>query len=82
MKQIEWQIKAIRQLRKIKDKKMQTKIFDEVSKLKNFPNCKNLKKIVNSNKYRLRVGNFRVLFTEDLAIIHIEEVKRRDEHTY
>jgi mRNA-degrading endonuclease RelE of RelBE toxin-antitoxin system len=34
--------------------------------------------------YRLRVGNYRILFDWDggVKIVNIEEVKRRDEHTY
>ena len=34
--------------------------------------------------YRLRVGNYRVLFNHDslVEIISIEEVKKRDDHTY
>lgn len=34
--------------------------------------------------YRLRVGRYRVLFNceEEIKIIRIEEVKKRDERTY
>lgn len=34
--------------------------------------------------YRLRVGRYRVFFefTREIKIIRIEEVKKRDEHTY
>lgn len=35
-------------------------------------------------QYRLRVGQFRVLFNYDgdVKIVSIEEIKRRDENTY
>ncbi len=61
---------------------MQHKIFDAVCLLKDFPNCRNIKKIIGTSDYRLRVGSFRVIFNENLEIIEILEVKKRDEHTY
>ena len=76
-------VRAFRQLRKIKDRKEQERILDAVSELKNFPNCRNIKKLKgHENLYRLRVGRWRVIFSESLTIITIEEVKRRDERTY
>ena len=83
MRKIEWKNKALRQLRKIKSTNDRTLIIDEVSRLENFPDCKNVKAIVNSdNLYRLRVKSWRVFFTDQLEIIAIEEVKKRDERTY
>lgn len=83
MRKIEWKNKALRQLRKIKSTNDRTLIIDEVSRLDNFPDCKNVKAIVNSdNLYRLRVKSWRVFFTDQLEIIAIEEVKKRDERTY
>jgi mRNA-degrading endonuclease RelE of RelBE toxin-antitoxin system len=83
MKQIKWTVKALRQLRKIKDRKEQERIYDAVSELKNFPNCKNVKKLKGyENLYRLRVGRWRVIFSEELTIITIQEVKKRNERTY
>lgn len=82
MKEIQWQKKAIKQLRRIKNSKTRVKIHTAVDTLKNFPNCQNVKKLVNIDNYRLRIGNWRVIFTADLKIIFIEEVKKRDEKTY
>ena len=83
MRKIGWRNKALRQLRKIKSTDDRTLIFEEVSKLENFPNCKNVKAIVNSdNMYRLKVKSWRVFFTDQLEIIAIEEVKKRNERTY
>ncbi len=83
MKQIKWRKKALRQLRKIKDVKTRSRISGAVGALVDFPNCQNTKRLVgHPSDYRLRVGNWRVLFTETLEIISIEEVKKRDERTY
>nr|WP_218966867.1 hypothetical protein [Snodgrassella alvi] len=49
------------------------------------PNCLNVKKLNNHQyDYRLRVGNYRVLFNYDgdISIVSIEEVKKRDDRTY
>ena len=82
MKSIEWQTKALRQLRKIKDDKTRLAIYEAVETLKTFPDCSNVKKLKARDDYRLRVGRWRVFFTRSLEIIYIEEVKKRDEHTY
>ena len=83
MKEIRWTTKAVRQLRKIKDRQEQIRIYEAVDELKNFSNCRNVKKLKgHENLYRLRVGRWRVIFSEDLTIITIEEVKRRNERTY
>ncbi|MFH0786246.1 MAG: type II toxin-antitoxin system RelE/ParE family toxin [Pseudomonadota bacterium] len=82
---IEWLPKAYKQLRKIKDRKMANFIYDTVETLQNWPDCKNVKALVNHNYgYRLRVGAWRVFFDikQHLEIIEIEEVKKRDEHAY
>ena len=82
MKRIEWKQKALRQIRKIKDQRTKNTIYDAVDSLKDFPKCTNVKKLKNRNDYRLRVGNWRVFFTDSLKILYIEEIKKRDEHTY
>ena len=82
MKQIRWRTKALRQLRKIKSHKAQSTIYDAVATLRFFPDCANVKKLSNRDDYRLRVGRWRIIFTDEFEIICIEEVKKRDEHTY
>jgi len=82
MNSIEWKQKALRQLRKIKDENSRTMIYDAVSTLKSFPNCPNIRKLKGRSEYRLRVGHWRVLFTDSLRILYIEEVKKRNERTY
>jgi len=82
MKTIKWRTKALKQLRKIKDQQMRDTIFNAVDDLKNFPNCSNVKKLKNRDEYRLRVGRWRVFFTDSFEILYIEEVKIRNENTY
>ena len=82
MKTIRWKTKALRQLRKIRDSRTQEKIYDSVESLKSFPDCKNIKKLKERDEYRLRVGRWRVIFTESIEIIEIQEVKIRNGHTY
>lgn len=73
----------MKQLRKLKDQAVKKEITSSVRELENFPLCRNVKKLVNyDNLYRLRVGRYRVIFSESLEIINIEEVKKRDESTY
>jgi mRNA-degrading endonuclease RelE of RelBE toxin-antitoxin system len=49
------------------------------------PTAKNVKALTNHQYgYRLKVGNYRVLFDveNDIQIIDIQEVKKRDDNTY
>lgn len=74
----------VKQLRKI-NKADQPKIYDAAQALAHMPNVQNVKSLVNHQYgYRLRVGNYRILFDWDggVKIVNIEEVKKRDEHTY
>lgn len=82
MKQIKWKTKALRQLRKIKNQQEQQKIYKEVGTLVKFPHCKKVKKIKTTEMHRLRIGRWRVIFTDSLEIVTIEEVKPRNERTY
>lgn len=49
------------------------------------PACQNVKALTHHEYgYRLRIGNFRVLFdwSGEIKIVEIQEVKKRDERTY
>jgi mRNA interferase RelE/StbE len=75
MNLINWNSKAKKQLRKL----------DRQVQLATMPACQNVKALANhQHGYRLRVGNYRVLFNWDGAIkvVEIEEVRKRDERTY
>ena len=84
MNSIEWTPKAAKQLRKL-DRKHQVDVRDAVANLAAMPNCKNVIALTNHKYgYRLRVGDYRVLFDWDGAIkvVEVEEVRKRDERTY
>jgi len=82
---INWQPKALRQLRKI-DAHAGRQIRAAVNtELLDLSKARNVKALTNhEHGYRLRVGNYRVLFDFDGAvqIVSIEDVRKRDERTY
>lgn len=86
MYNVEWKIKAWKQLKKIGDRKLQSRLLEATSGLSSFPICTNVKALVQHQyPYRLRVGDWRLFFSVEsgaINIIYIEEVKKRDEHTY
>ena len=80
--------KALKQLKKIQQQE-QPKIYNAMQNLKNSETWGDVRKLVNHEyDYRLRLGNYRVLFnaTDDETLeineIRVEEVKKRDERTY
>ena len=80
-----WQPRALKQLKKIGERTIQGRILTASRGLSEFPACSNVKRLANHERtYRLRVGNWRVLFDvfEEISVISIEEVKKRDENTY
>lgn len=84
MNRINWTRKAIKQLGRL-NKADQPAIYDAVQVLARMPDVQNVKRLSNhAYGYRLRVGNYRVLFDWDggIRIVNIEEVRKRDEHTY
>lgn len=81
---IHWAKKALKQASRL-DRQTQTKIFTAVDELKEMPNTRNVKALVGHEYgYRLRVGNYRVLFDWDggIRVIEVQEVKVRNGNTY
>jgi mRNA-degrading endonuclease RelE of RelBE toxin-antitoxin system len=82
---INWEPKALRQLRKI-DAHAGKQIRAAVSaELVDLSKARNVKALVSHEYgFRLRVGDYRVFFDFDGAvrIVSIEEVRKRDERTY
>ncbi|MBV8666983.1 MAG: type II toxin-antitoxin system RelE/ParE family toxin [Burkholderiaceae bacterium] len=81
---IKWTVKAAKQLRKL-ETSSQYQIRDAVKLLEAMPACRNVKALTNHEYgYRLKVGNFRVLFdwSGEIRIVEIQEVRKRDERTY
>ncbi|MGN0878936.1 MAG: type II toxin-antitoxin system RelE/ParE family toxin, partial [Oligosphaeraceae bacterium] len=59
---VEWKRKAVKQLTKVQQQQ-QGKILDAVTKLENSETWGDVKKLVNHDYgYRLRVGDYRILF--------------------
>ncbi len=84
MYEVLWEKKAFKQLMAI-EYAQRTTITYAVARLQNWPACSGVKRLAGHQyAYRLRVGRYRVLFDVEAAvrIIRIEEVKKRDEHTY
>ena len=71
---INFQDSAYKDLKKV-DKAQVSKILQTINKLKNYPNVSNVKKLKNHYPpYRLRVGNYRILFdieNEEIFISYI-----------
>lgn len=85
MNAINWQPKALRQLRKL-DAPVGKQIRNAVTiELVDLSKARNVKALANHEcSHRLRVGSYRVLFDFDstVRIVSIEEVRKRDERTY
>lgn len=85
MNTVLWNPRTRKQLLKIKDVATRKRIYEDAQCLVAFPACHGVKKLANHRYgYRLRVGDYRVLFDYDgvVKIVSIEEVRKRDEHTY
>ena len=68
---IELRKSAIKDLKSISEP-YKTKLHNKILELQKFPNLQNIKKLTNFEPaYRLRVGNYRVLFdvTDEIIII-------------
>ncbi|MFI3272469.1 MAG: type II toxin-antitoxin system RelE/ParE family toxin [Pseudomonadota bacterium] len=84
MNKIQWTTKALRQARKLPPQ-VQSTIAHAVDTLERWPHVEQVKALQGREGYRLRIGRYRILFTVHSGIpliIQIEEVKKRDEHTY
>ena len=69
-------------LRKI-NKKERQRLLDIIKKLiKKCTKDLNIRKIKNTDFYRLRSGRFRIIFHFDKKEIFIDSIKLRDEKTY
>lgn len=85
MNTINWQTKALKQMRKLPAQNGKAIRESVTTELSDLSQARNVKKLTNHEfGYRLRVGNYRVFFEFDGAvrIVTIEEVKKRDEQTY
>lgn len=84
MNSIHWTRKAVKQLLRLHTHH-QVQVRDAVYELKDMPAVVNAQSLTcHEYGYRLRVGNYRVLFDWDgtIKVVSIQEVKKRDERTY
>lgn len=86
MVQVSWSKRALKQLAAI-DTRYRKRIKDKVGELTDFPDVTlDLKKLESSGKqYRLRVGDYRIIFElidGTPQVCEILEVKRRTSTTY
>ena len=84
MYSILWENRARKQLVRL-PKKDRGNLFQAVTGLRRWPDCTGAKALKSHDyQYRLRVGRYRVFFNveNEIKIIKIEEVKKRDERTY
>lgn len=83
MKTIKYKTKAIRQIKKIDNKKNKQLITSSINELKNYPDPRlAIKKYKTTDLLRLKVKQWRIFFTADLDIVYIEQVRKRNERTY
>ncbi|HEY9317286.1 mRNA-degrading endonuclease RelE of RelBE toxin-antitoxin system [Achromobacter deleyi] len=81
---INWARKAVKQWLKFPTAD-RIRITAEITRLQLFPALSNIKALSNHEfGYRLRVGQYRVLFDvrTEIRIIDIQEVRKRDDNTY
>lgn len=78
---IQWKNSAKKELKKL-DKQIIIKILQAVEKLANNPHPSGSKKLMGSESiYRIRVGNYRIIYNIQSSVVSIEIIKvghRRD----
>ncbi len=69
--------RAIKDLSKL-DKHTSDTILDKIESLENFPNTSNIKRLINfTPRYRMRVGDYRVLFDIKNEVLTVYKVQHR-----
>jgi mRNA-degrading endonuclease RelE of RelBE toxin-antitoxin system len=79
MKTVTWKPRALKQLKKLGDKAIQGRILAATAGLSDFPATPGIKALTRyTTEYRLRVGDYRILFNvfEAIEVVSIEEVKK------
>ena len=70
---------AVKDFKKISEP-YRTQIKEKITTLEDFPDLSNIKKLINfTPSYRLRVGNYRVLFDVVDDTIEVAAIKHRKE---
>ena len=76
MYKIEWKEHAIKDIEKLEGTVVR-RVIKKVDELSEDPFSKDIKRLKGSNDYRLRVGDYRVIFSIDQDIIQILKAGHR-----
>jgi mRNA interferase RelE/StbE len=76
MFKIKWEEKALKELYKL-EYQISSRIYKKVDELMNGFESKDIKKIRSEDKFRLRVGNYRVIFSLEKNIIKIWKIEHK-----
>lgn len=76
MYSVKWEEKALIELEKL-EKSVSMRIFNKVDKLKENINSSDIKRLKGSDKFRLRVGDYRIIFSVEGNIITLWKVGHR-----
>ncbi|PJC44586.1 plasmid stabilization protein [Candidatus Pacearchaeota archaeon CG_4_9_14_0_2_um_filter_39_13] len=80
MYNIHWEEKALHELEKL-DSKVSSRIFKKVESLKEGLHLSDIKRLKNSDYFRLRVGDYRIIFSFEDNTITVWKVGHRN-HIY
>ena len=77
---IEIKKSAVKELSKLPKKEL-TKIVDKIQSLSDEPRPDGCKKLSGDEKYRIRIGSYRVLYSieDDVLIVYVVKVGHRKE---
>ena len=73
---IEWKEEAIKELKRL-ERNLSSRIYKKVESLRGNFNSADIKRLQNSNLFRLRIGDYRILFEINKEIITILKVGHR-----
>jgi len=76
MFEIKWEEKAQKELYKL-ESQISSRIYKKINELKQGFQSKDIKRIQGENKFRLRVGDYRVLFSLENDLITIWKIGHR-----
>mgnify|MGYP001561624889 CR=1 FL=1 len=76
MFEIKWEEKALSELYKFEGQ-ISSRIYKKVNELKYGFQSKDIKKIKGENKFRLRVGDYRIIFSREINLIIIWKIGHR-----
>ena len=74
--QIVWDEKAVKELKKL-DLSIQKRILKSIDELSINPTAKDIKKLIGIEGFRLRLGDYRVIFQTEHDNLHILKVGHR-----